>query len=124
MIAQELVKDIQAMGLPAIEAGPGSSPQVGDGVIRGYIVSMEGGGAGSTVKRMVIGFGAGTAEMDAVVEGYVILARSAKTRFLYAHLVGKQVAWFGSARSSGRRHGESRRSDNRWRREDLWSGER
>jgi len=42
MIAQELVKDIQAMGLPAIEAGPGSSPQIGDGVIRGYIVSMEG----------------------------------------------------------------------------------
>jgi phage tail protein X len=26
MIAQELVKDIQAMGMPAIQAGPGSSP--------------------------------------------------------------------------------------------------
>src|SRR5215831_13940522 len=43
MIAQELVKDIQAMGMPAIEAGPGSSPQIGDCVIRGYIVSTEGG---------------------------------------------------------------------------------
>jgi uncharacterized protein DUF4410 len=75
MIAQELVKDIQAMGLPAIEAGPGSSPQVGDGVIRGYIVSMEGSGAGNTVKRMVIGFGAGTAEMDTVVEGYVMTSQ-------------------------------------------------
>jgi hypothetical protein len=72
MIAQQLVKDIQNMGLPAIEAGPGSSPQVGDGVIRGYIVSTEGGGAGGMVKRMVIGFGAGTAEMDTVVEGYVV----------------------------------------------------
>jgi hypothetical protein len=72
MIAQQLVKDIQAMGMSAIEAGPGSSPQVGDGVIRGYIVSTEGGGAGGMVKRMVIGFGAGTAEMDTVVEGYVV----------------------------------------------------
>jgi hypothetical protein len=75
MIAQELVKDIQAMGLPAIEAGPGSSPQIGDGVIRGYIVSMEGGGTGGFVKRMVIGFGAGTAEMDTVVEGYVMTSQ-------------------------------------------------
>jgi Domain of unknown function (DUF4410) len=72
MIAQQLVKDIQAMGMSAIEAGPGSSPQVGDGVIRGYIVSTEGGGAGGMVKRMVIGFGAGTAEMDTVVEGYLV----------------------------------------------------
>src|SRR5260370_40616301 len=60
------------MGMPAIEAGPGSSPQVGDGVIRGYFVSTEGGGAGNMVKRMVIGFGAGTAEMDTVVEGFVM----------------------------------------------------
>jgi hypothetical protein len=72
MIAQELVKDIQNMGMPAIEAGPGSSPQVGDAVIRGYIVSTEGGGGGNMVKRMVIGFGAGTAEMDTVVEGYLM----------------------------------------------------
>ncbi len=72
MIAQELVKDIQAMGLPAMEAGPGTSPQVGDGVIRGYIVSTEGGGTGAMVKRMVIGFGAGAAEMDTLVEGYVM----------------------------------------------------
>jgi len=72
MIAHQLVKDIQAMGMPAIEAGPGSSPQIGDCVIRGYIVSTEGGGAGNMVKRMVIGFGSGTAEMDTVVEGYVM----------------------------------------------------
>jgi Domain of unknown function (DUF4410) len=72
MIAQELVKDIQAMGMPAIEAGPGSSPQIGDAIIRGYIVSTQGGGGGSMVKRMVIGFGAGTAEMDTVVEGYLV----------------------------------------------------
>jgi uncharacterized protein DUF4410 len=72
IIAQQLVKDIQNMGMPAIEAGPGSSPQVGDAIIRGYIVSTEGGGAGGMVKRMVIGFGSGTAEMDTVVEGYLV----------------------------------------------------
>src|SRR5712671_3916210 len=49
MITKQLVKDIQGMGMPAIEAGPGSAPQVGDGVIRGYIVSTEGGGAGNVV---------------------------------------------------------------------------
>ena len=72
MIAQELVKDIQNMGMPAIEAGPGSAPQIGDGVIRGYIVSTEGGGTRAMAKRLVIGFGAGTAEMDTVVEGFVV----------------------------------------------------
>lgn len=45
---------------------------MGDGVIRGYLVSVQGGGAGSAVKRFVIGFGAGTSEMDTVVEGYAV----------------------------------------------------
>ena len=69
MIAQDLVADINAMGLTAVLPGPGSSPQVGDGVIRGYLVSVQGGGA---VKRFVIGFGYGTSEMDTVVEGYAV----------------------------------------------------
>src|SRR5215470_1655169 len=69
IIAKSLVTDIQAMGLSAVQAGPGAAPQVGDGVLRGYLVSVEG---GSTVKRFVIGFGAGTAELDTVVEGYVM----------------------------------------------------
>ena len=72
LIAQELVADINAMGLSAVQAGPGSSPQVGDGVIRGYLVSVQGGGTGSAIKRFVIGFGAGTSEMDTVVEGYAV----------------------------------------------------
>jgi hypothetical protein len=37
MSAQSLVEDIQAMGLPALRGTPNSNPQVGDGVIRGYI---------------------------------------------------------------------------------------
>ncbi|MGA9720890.1 MAG: DUF4410 domain-containing protein [Candidatus Binatus sp.] len=72
LIATNLVADINAMGLSAVQAGPGSTPQVGDGVIRGYLVSVQGGGAGSAVKRFVIGFGAGTSEMDTVVEGYAV----------------------------------------------------
>jgi hypothetical protein len=69
LIAQALVADINAMGLSAVQAGPGSSPQVGDGVIRGYLVSVQ---SGSAVQRFVIGFGAGTSEMDTVVEGYAV----------------------------------------------------
>jgi len=72
LIASDLVANIQEMGLSAVQAGPGSSPQVGDGVIRGYLVSVQGGSAGSAVKRFVIGFGAGTSEMDTVVEGYAV----------------------------------------------------
>jgi Domain of unknown function (DUF4410) len=75
LIAQELVSDIQAMGLSAVRAAPGSAPQVGDGVIRGYLVSVEG---GSGVQRFVIGFGAGAAEMDTVVEGYVMTPQGLK----------------------------------------------
>ncbi len=68
-IAKDLVSDIQAMGLSAVRAGPGSAPQVGDGVLRGYLVSVQG---GSAVKRFVIGFGAGSSEMDTIVEGYAV----------------------------------------------------
>jgi Domain of unknown function (DUF4410) len=69
LIAQDLAADIQAMGLSAMQAGPGSMPQVSDGVIRGYLVSAEG---GSTIKRFVIGFGAGGSEMDALIEGFEV----------------------------------------------------
>jgi Domain of unknown function (DUF4410) len=69
LIAADLVADINAMGLSAVQAGPGSSPQVGDGVIRGYLVSAE---SGSAAGRFIIGFGVGTSEMDTVVEGYAV----------------------------------------------------
>ena len=59
-IVKNLVGDIQAMGLSAVQAGPRSDPQVGDGVIRGYLVSVQG---GSTAERFVIGLGAGSSEL-------------------------------------------------------------
>jgi len=72
LIATGLTADIQAMGLSATTAGTGSSPQAGDAIIRGYLVSVESGGE---VKRFVIGFGYGASEMDTVVEGYVMTPR-------------------------------------------------
>ena len=72
LIAKSLVDDINAMGLTAVQAGPKSVPQAGDGVIRAYLVSAEGAGAGGTAKRFVIGLGAGTSELDTVVEGYAV----------------------------------------------------
>ena len=72
IIAKQLVTNIQAMGLSAVQAGPGAAPQVGDGVLRGYLVSVH---AGSGVTRFVIGFNAGSSEIDTVVEGYEMTAQ-------------------------------------------------
>jgi hypothetical protein len=68
-IAQELVSDIQGMGLPAVEATPGAAPQIGDIVIRGYLVSIQ---QGSAAKRLIIGFGSGASELTTVVEGFQV----------------------------------------------------
>jgi Domain of unknown function (DUF4410) len=66
-IAEDLVADLQDMGLPAVRAEDQPAPQVDDIVLRGYFVSIEEGSAG---KRVLVGFGSGAAEMRAAVEGY------------------------------------------------------
>jgi hypothetical protein len=66
-IAEDLVADLQSMGLPAVRAEGQPAPQVDDIVLRGYFVSIEEGSAG---KRVLVGFGSGAAEMRAAVEGY------------------------------------------------------
>jgi hypothetical protein len=71
-IAKELVADIQGMGLPAVEATSGISPQVGDVVIRGYLLSIN---EGSAAKRVGLGFGAGASEMTTAVEGFLVTAQ-------------------------------------------------
>ena len=68
-IADELIADIQAMGLPAAKGTRGSPLQPGDIVIRGYLVSID---EGSAVKRVAIGFGAGSSELSTAVEGYQV----------------------------------------------------
>ncbi len=67
-VAQNLVVEIQGMGLPAVQAMGQSAPQAGDLVIKGCFVSI---GSGSAGKRVLIGFDSGTADLRSVVEGYL-----------------------------------------------------
>lgn len=66
-IAAQLAEQIRAMGMPAEEVSAGAQPQINDIVIRGYLLSVQ---QGSTARRFVIGFGAGSSELQTVVEGY------------------------------------------------------
>jgi hypothetical protein len=67
LIAERLAADIREMGLSASRATPGEQPAVGDGVLKGYLVSTESGKAG---RRFLVGFGSGKSEMETVVEGF------------------------------------------------------
>jgi hypothetical protein len=66
-VANELAADIRAMGLPSQAISSGAYPQLGDIVLKGYFLSID---QGNAIKRMVIGFGSGGAELKTVVEGY------------------------------------------------------
>ena len=66
-LADSLAEEIRNLGLPAEHVSAGAIPQLRDIVIRGYFVSIE---KGSAAERMVIGFGAGAAELKTVVEGF------------------------------------------------------
>ena len=66
-IAAQLVDRVREMGLPAERGVPGTTPQVNDIVIRGYLVSVD---TGSAAKRMTIGFGSGNSELTTAVEGF------------------------------------------------------
>ena len=68
-VAKNLVSELQGMGLPAVPAAGQAPPQVGDVAIVGYFVSVD---PGSVVKRFAIGFGSGAAELQTVVEGYLM----------------------------------------------------
>lgn len=68
-VAQELVAEIQGMGLPAVRAQGQPAPWVGDIVLMGYFESVD---SGSSVKRIVLGFGSGAADLKTVVEGYLM----------------------------------------------------
>jgi hypothetical protein len=57
-IAEDLVADLEGMGLPAVRAEGQAAPQIDDIVLRGYFVSIE---EGSTGKRLLVGFGSGEA---------------------------------------------------------------
>ena len=66
-VATELVADLQGMGLPAVPAAGQPAPRQDDIVLRGYFVSVDEGRAG---RRVLVGFGAGAAELRTAVEAY------------------------------------------------------
>ncbi len=70
-LARNLVDEILELGFPAELAGQGPPPQVGNLVIKGQFVSID---EGSRLKRMLVGFGAGAAELKTFVEGYQVTA--------------------------------------------------
>lgn len=71
LVAQELVKNLRAMGLPAVEgtaaAMPPASLQPDDIALAGYFATVD---PGSEAKRLMIGFGSGAPELNTVIEGY------------------------------------------------------
>jgi hypothetical protein len=71
-VAKELVADLQGMGLPAVLAAGQPPPQVNDIVIRGYFITVD---EGSAAERVLVGFGAGAAELSTAVEGYQMTAQ-------------------------------------------------
>jgi hypothetical protein len=71
-IAAQLVEKIRAMGMPAARAMAGTTPQINDIVIRGYLVSYN---AGSAAKRIMIGFGSGASDLKVAVEGFQMTAQ-------------------------------------------------
>lgn len=67
LVAKELVEKIQDMGLVAVEGNQQSLPKPNDVMFTGYFGEID---EGSTLKRLVIGFGSGSAELTTAVEGY------------------------------------------------------
>ena len=68
-VAKDLVAEIQDMGLPATQATAQTSLRVGDYVLRGYFVTID---EGSATKRIMLGFGSGSANLSTTVEGYQV----------------------------------------------------
>lgn len=70
-IAEQLVKQINDMGLYAEDADSLSKPKVNDIVIRGYLYSLE---SGNAAQRIFIGFGYGASQLNTMIEGYQMTA--------------------------------------------------
>jgi hypothetical protein len=70
-LATELVEQINAIGMYAAVAGPETHPAINDIVIHGYLLSIV---QGDTDKRVLVGLGAGDAELKVAVEGFEVTA--------------------------------------------------
>ncbi|UHQ19858.1 DUF4410 domain-containing protein [Lysobacter sp. KIS68-7] len=70
-VAQRLVARLRSAGIDAYPVAYGPVPKVGDVVVRGEFVSVD---TGSRSMRVLVGFGAGRAQMSTLVETYQITA--------------------------------------------------
>ena len=71
-ISKQLVEQIRLMGIPAERASKGTTAQINDILIRGYLISVH---KGSEAKRFGIGLGSGASELKTAVEGYQMTAQ-------------------------------------------------
>jgi len=71
-IASRLIEQINGMGMSAERASAGTTPQINDLVLRGYLISFN---AGSAAKRIAIGFGSGASDLKVAVEGFQMTAQ-------------------------------------------------
>jgi hypothetical protein len=69
LVAVHLIEELNDNGIPAISAGAGPVLVPGDAIVRGEFISID---EGSRIKRVVIGFGAGSAELKTLAEAYVV----------------------------------------------------
>ena len=71
LVAQNLVGELNKAGITAQRVAAAPVPRIGDAVIRGeFIVANE----GSRLTRVLIGFGAGKAELKTLAEAYQVTA--------------------------------------------------
>ena len=70
-VAQELVANLQGIGLPAVRAEGQTPPAIDDIVLKGYFLSID---EGSATERVVVGFGLGAADLTTAVEGFQMTA--------------------------------------------------
>jgi hypothetical protein len=71
-IATELVKQIRAMGMLAEHGVEGTRPQINDIILRGYLISYD---EGDAKKRIGIGLGRGSSELQVAMEGLQVTAQ-------------------------------------------------
>ena len=70
LVAAHLIEELNDKGIPAFAVGnTGPVPHQGDAIVRGQFISID---EGSRLKRVVIGFGAGAAELKTLAEAYVV----------------------------------------------------
>ena len=107
-VAANLVRKFLDMGMPAQRAGQGPPPQLGDVLITGQFISIE---EGDRAKRIFIGFGKGSSELQTHVEGYLVARVTPPAGLAPSCHGGRKEAGPDRARNRGRGDKKSGRFD-------------